>query len=132
VALLSLERTALAAGKVRAYKSSFVPTPASLEADFVAAEADFVGYAPIVLGAWSAVGVDSAGQAQTVSADIFFQATDATTPNLIGGLWLTTAADGIYEYCPFPVPLPMNYALAFISANWHLRQPGAGYCDVEN
>lgn len=132
VALLGLERTALATGKIRLFKAPFVPNPTTTQAEFVAQECGFGGYAAVVLGAWNAVGIDQSGQAQCGSSDAFFQATDAVTPENVGGAWLETATAGLYEYCVFPVPIPMVAALQFIAMNWHLRQPGPGFVDVES
>lgn len=128
---LAAEITHLGAtSQLRLYQSSFVPTPDSVEADFVAAEATFTGYAPVVL-TYSPAGLEADGKAVSFSNDATYQATDGVTPNTIGGMWLArqTAAGppAVYApiaYYPFPVPIAMAAALATMRAVLRLLVPG--------
>jgi hypothetical protein len=137
-ALIELDAAKIGtAVKLRLYQSSFGPTPASVYADFDANKADFAGYAAVDV-VWSAVGVDAAGSPTLVSNDAFFQAADATSPNNIGGAFLTIqtavgppAVHKVLNYYPFGAAIPMVTALAFISLSVELQMPDlSGSADV--
>lgn len=124
--------------KLKLFQSSFSPTPASKAADFATAEADFTGYtaAPVT---WSAIGVDSASNPSCLSDRVFFQATDALSPNTIGGCWLenettgTTPVDTAVEYYVFDNPVPMLTSGAFLGVVIGMQMPGTpGYALVDN
>jgi hypothetical protein len=130
---MGIRRTNLAAAKLRLFLQSFVPTPASLQAAFLAAEATFTGYpAGGIVVTWSAVGVDAEGVATMIGSRSFFQATDAVTPNLIGGAWLETAAGLVEEYCVFQPPVDMTFALAWLGVTPIENEPIPSLMSVEN
>jgi hypothetical protein len=111
---LGLYKTYLAAAKVRLFKSSFVPTPDSDVAAFIAAEANFAGYAA-GLPTYSAVGIDATGNYVFVTSRLFYQATDAVTPNDIGGFWLESAGGVLQCFGIFAAPISLNAALKFLA-----------------
>lgn len=127
---LTAKRTALALSPLKLFKSSFTPTPTSVVADFDAAEADFTGYASVALS-WSAVGLDANNEYQMISTRAFFQATDAVTPNEIGGAWLELASGALYEYWVFDAPVDMSAALAFVGAVIRAEYPDNDDLDVD-
>ena len=118
------------AGKMHLYQSSFSPTPSSVEADFTAAEATFTGYAAATVS-WGAIGLDSVGLPTTISDRALFQATDAVTPNVIGGVWYECqtaagppAVHKSINYFAFPNPISMATALATIGVVLNMVSPG--------
>jgi hypothetical protein len=120
------------------YQSSFNPNTASKAADFAAAEATFTGYAAAPL-TYSAIGIDQAGNPTVLSGRAFFQATDAVTPNTIGGCWVQRDVVGppavatSVEWYPFNPPVPMSSALAFVGVVLGIQAPaGPGYAVVDN
>lgn len=119
---LVAERTRLALAKLKLYKSSFIPTNQSLLADFVAAEADFSGYAFATLS-WDAVGVDSLGNYFTEGSNSLFQASDALNPNTIGGAWIETATGTLVMFLPFDVPVNMTVILATLNITPVMKRP---------
>ncbi len=119
---LTRRRTAYNAAELHLYQSSFTPDENSAIAAFTAAEATFVGYAEIVL-AMTAIGPDADGGFVSYSQSCFFQATDATAPNLIGGAWIQTAAGVLLEFWPFPTPVGMDIALANLTCQLQQREP---------
>lgn len=119
---VSAERTRLLAAKMKAYQPSFVPSENSVIADFNGNEATYDGYAAATI-VWMAAGVDADGGYSAIGTGGFFQATGATTPNLIGGVWLETAGGDLVEYWPFPAPVVMSSALDSFLATPIIRQP---------
>lgn len=110
------------AAKLHLFKAGFSPSNNSVQADFAAQEADFVGYAPATL-TFGPVGVDVQGNASSYGDRVEFQATDGTMPNSIGGAWIsvTTSAGpppvlGSLRYYQFLTPIPMSVALATMGA----------------
>jgi hypothetical protein len=128
---LTDKRTLLALAPLKLFKSSFTPGPASVVADFDAAEADFTGYAAVALS-WSAVGIDSDGQPGIISTRAFFQATADTADNEIGGAWMETAGGDLYEYWVFDQPVEMGTDLSFLSAVITARYPDADDLDIDS
>lgn len=126
------------AASLRLFKAAFAPTPLNVEADFEAAECDYAGYAAVPL-TWSAVGLDTAGTASTAASRAFFQATDGTTPNLVGGAWVSVetavgppAVRVSLDYYLFPAPVPMSAALAWLALTLVKQQPSSpGYAVLE-
>jgi len=104
-------KTALASSHVRLFKSTLVPTPETVLADFVSAEADFDGYPSggIVVTAMNNPILDPAGGYSIGSPEIQFE-TDAAeaTPNLIGGWFQVTSGTVLYGYSTFGSPQPMQ------------------------
>ena len=118
------------AAKLKLFKSSFSPSQTSVNADFVASECDFVGYLGKAL-TMGTPGLDSDGHAVSYSGDSIFTATDATTPNSVGGCWIevetaTTPSPvyAPYRYFQFPNPIPMASALATLSVTVAMQSPG--------
>lgn len=110
------------AATLHLYKSSFSPSPTNVEADFIAEECTFSGYAaaPITFGA---VGLDSAGNAAAFATRIEFQNTTNVIGDSVGGAWMSVqSAPGppvvnkSVRYYPFPLPIPMSAALAVLGA----------------
>jgi hypothetical protein len=129
LARITAERTRLLAAKFKLYQSSFAPNADSVIGDFNAAEADFTGYAAAVI-VWDAIGLGSDGHYQAVGSDCFFQATDAVSPNDIGGAWLETGAGALVEYYPFNTPISLSVALAYLNCGPILREPGPDTVDL--
>lgn len=97
------------AGQLRLFRSDFVPSAASVEADFEAAEVDFDTYAAAAI-AYGPLTVDGSGRAAVHSGDLLFQnvAGTAATPggDLVGGAWIRTHQTG-----PPAVDVPVTYFL---------------------
>jgi len=124
--------------KLHLYKSSFAPGPSNVAADFLAAEANFTGYAPVTL-TYSSIGVDANGSPVALTNRAFFQATDAVSPNTIGGCWVendigtTPVVKTSVEFYQFQSPIPMSLALQFIGVVVAVYQPGGpGYAVVDH
>lgn len=106
----------------RLYKSSFSPSSLSVIADFLAAEADYDGYAGIALATWTP-GVDSAGMPILSSEEVDFQNTDGSVPNSLGGVFTTVVVSSGptvtigYNYYPFTSPVTMSAPGQIISAS---------------
>lgn len=138
LAALLASTAAWSGAKVHLYQSSFAPTRKSVAADFIAAEANFTGYAPIAL-TYSAIGVDADGNPTAVTNRAFFQASDAVTPNSIGGAWVQEDVTGppathqSVRYYQFPNPIPMATASAFIAVVIGVQDPDTpGYAIVDH
>lgn len=80
----------LATAKVALIKEPFVPSRTLAVADVTLA--DYGGYAPVSVAAWTDPYVDPAGFVTADGGDILFKPTDALTPNTIYGWMLTDAA----------------------------------------
>lgn len=128
--LLTARRTDLAACKIKLYQNSLVPGYDSTEADFAAAEATFVGYVGGTV-TWDALSVDETGKPLVPGSDTFFQCTATTTPNVIGGCWLETAAGVLIDFWPFPTPINVNLALQYIRVSPSLMAQEADTLDVD-
>lgn len=128
---LGLLRTALLAAKLKLYQSTFTPTRSSLIADFNAAEADFTGYAAATI-VWSAVGIDAGNNARSTGSRAFYQATDAVTPNVIGGCWLEDSTGVLVGYYPFTAPVGIPAALSFVSVSVVIGPQGPVTADIES
>lgn len=119
-------RTALAAGDVRLYKSSFLPTPSNVLADYIAAEADYDGYAPIAVANFL-LPLLAPGSGWMINQPLVqFEYVDGVThiTNVIGGAFYVDAGAEIRqvlqlapsEYISFEVDgdgWPITYALLF-------------------
>jgi len=119
---LTAERIRLLGAKLRLFQVPIVPSPDTTRADFVAAEANFVGYASVVL-VWAAIGVDTDGGYVAYSQAAVFTATDGTMGNSILGAWLEDSTGNLVEYWNFPAPINMTMALSQITAIAALREP---------
>jgi len=128
---LNLLKTALnaAGAKARLFKSTFAPTPASVEADFVAAEADYSGYAaqqPVFVGPF----LDAAGVPFLEMTDLAFSNTTGVVGNVLGGMWLENAAGALYGYVPFIGPLTLNAAGSAFTVDVRFSSFRGGAADV--
>lgn len=101
------------------YKTGWSPTDGSVYADFDSHKADYTGNSEQGI-TWDSAGIGADGKPAMASADLFFQATDAVTPNTIAGAYLTIqTATGppvvrkLAAYYPFLTPVPMTAALAY-------------------
>lgn len=121
---------------VHLFLENNAPTPQWTHTDFAAVEAGFTGYAPIALGGagflWNGPLLNSQGQIVLESSAANFVATDAVTPQNIGGWWIENTATTVRRYGIFPIPLPVIAAMQFINMTL-VEAPGLpGYADVNN
>jgi len=102
--------TQMANGVLHLFKSSFNPTPTSTLADFLAAECDYDGYAPLTIVAWTSPPILS-GVAYTIYSptQTFLWVFDALgTGNQVGGMFYVLAGGELYRYTRFEPTLPMQ------------------------
>jgi hypothetical protein len=130
--------TVYSGAKLHLYQSSFSPTKQNVAADYLAAECNFTGYTAATL-MYSSIGVDADGNPTALSNRAFFQATDAVSPNNVGGCWVQEDVTGppathtAIRWFPFQAPIPMNTALAFIGIVLGLQDPATpGYAIVDH
>jgi hypothetical protein len=106
------QQTFEALAKVRLFKTSLAPlTPTTTKTELVAAEADYTGYPAggIVITAFLDPILATEGGYAIQSPAIQFTTPDpTTTPNLIGGFWLESAAGDVILATQFNTPLPMQ------------------------
>jgi len=106
-------QTALALSKVRLFNSTLVPTPATTEAELVAAEAAFTGYPAggATITAWLDPLLDPAGGASiTAPTTQFAVDTPVVDTDVVGGFWLEDAAGDVRLIGQFAAPVPMELA----------------------
>lgn len=107
-------KTAWALSKVRLFKSTLIPTPATTKAELVAAEADYTDYPAggETITAWLDPVLNPAGGASISAPTVQFDVTTDPPPvtNLIGGAWLEDAAGKVRMVMPFAAPIPMEAA----------------------
>lgn len=110
-AVATLAKTALVNAKVRLFKSGFHPTPANVQADFIAQECDFDGYAAVTIAAWGDIVLASAQAGYLVlgvnCVFLWALAVDAVE-NMVGGFWVETAAGVVWQYQEFADAVPMQ------------------------
>lgn len=116
--------------KLKLFQSTFHPTNVSAKADFAAHEATYAGYAAQAL-AWSADGFGVDGNWLQVSTRMFFQSTDAVTPNEIGGGWLEDNAGNLTEYFTLTTPVELDAAGKFMAVTLTLSGRAGLAADVE-
>lgn len=94
------------------YQSPIAILPTTPLATFSAAVATFTGYADQAL-VWDVPGVADDGTVECVATPLIFRPTDAVTPNIIYGAYITdTAGANLYIFGEFDgAPLPMQNAL---------------------
>jgi hypothetical protein len=105
------ELGALAGLEVGLYKAAVDPHPTTVLTDL--SEADFTGYARVVLGAWTTPGRDEGADIYaTVQPEATFAATDAVSPQHVYGCFLADAATHniLYAVIPFAEAVPMLQA----------------------
>jgi hypothetical protein len=118
---------------VNLFKSGFAPNNLMVHADFLANVCDFTGYAAKTIGGagFLFVGpmVNAAGDIVYATPSMTWIATDAVTPNSVGGGWVENTANAVRRYFVFPAPKQMDQALDFIDFTI-FEQPGStGYVD---
>lgn len=100
--------TELALCEVRLFKAGVVVIgPGITLAELDAEECDFTGYAPIVITAWQAAGLNPAGGASIQASVQFATAAPYTVGNNVGGYYivdLTGAVDNVIIVQEFPAP----------------------------
>ena len=101
--LLSLLVTALANATLHLYKyGSLAPTPTTPEGDFVLAECDFDGYAPITIATYPPPFLLGSGWAiETQQRFNFDSGSPLSGGNQVGGWWLELADTTLIEYGTF-------------------------------
>jgi len=105
------KQTALAASKVRLFKSTFVPTVATTLAELEADEADFTGYPAggATITAWLDPLLDPAGGASITAPTVQFAVDPApSATDIVGGFWLEDAAGDVRLVGQFAAPVPME------------------------
>ena len=121
------------------YKQEFSPSSTSVEADFIAGECTFSGYAPVDL-TYGPAGIDANGNGVSFSARAEFQNTTGVDGDSVGGCWLSTAPvagmpldDVSIRYYSFPMPIPMSVALQTMGVVVVLNTPNVnGSAIVDN
>lgn len=94
---------------VRLFKSTFNPSPTSTKADFIAAEADYDGYAAVTVAAWGAPILYGQGWATFAPTQTFrYTAGASNIGNTIGGYFLVTSAGDLMIYEVFANPAPVQ------------------------
>lgn len=104
-------QTALAASKVRLFKSTFVPTVSTTKTELVANEALFTGYPAggAAIAAWNAPLLDPAGGASITAPTVQFAVTGPVVDtDLVGGFWVEDAAGDVRLVGQFAAPVPME------------------------
>ena len=132
VATMTALRTTLANARLRLFKAGFAPNYDTTLANLAANECDYTGYAALTL-TWSAVGIGGDGLPQIISNRSFFQATDAVTPNTVGGWFLDTGGMGPVGlgYGVMDPTVPMTVALAFLAMVVNISADGKVTASVE-
>ena len=103
-------RTRLANSVVHLFKSSFVPTPSNVLADYTENEADFSGYAAITITAWNTPILGPVSGYMIVSPLVQFvvETADPMVTNTIGGMYLVDSAGVCRRTIIFDQPIPME------------------------
>ncbi len=89
---------------IHLFQNNFVPTQASVLADFT--EADFSGYAAVTL-VFSAAFVNGTPAGQMNAASVTWVRAVGATSNTIYGMYITDAAGNVSTYELFAAPIPM-------------------------
>lgn len=105
-------QTALALSVLHLFKSSFVPDPSNILADYTAAEADYDAYAAKTLTAWNEpiLAPGSGYMILSPLAQFDVGVTDPAVGNVIGGCYLVDAAGKLRLTVIFTQPIPMEMA----------------------
>lgn len=109
---------------VHLFKTAVTPTNVSVPGDFV--EADYNGYAAVVLTHWNAAYWQSQGAAVTYSNQILFQPTDGLVTNTVYGYWLEVAGGDYLGAERFQTPWAAIDATSqlLLSVPWSVDDPG--------
>lgn len=93
------------------FKAGFLPSAASVKADFEANECDFDGYAPKTIATWNAPVLAGVGYMTYAPTQTFLWALDTDAiGNMVGGHWIETAAGVLLEYSVYDPAVPMQGA----------------------
>lgn len=108
--------------KVDLFQTDVPVLPSTPLADYLAAIADFVGYAQKTV-TWGTPSVSADGTVEVIGTMSAWRPTNAVTPNVIYGLFArdTTAADLYYAARFDGAPLPMGTSLNEIIATLRYR-----------
>lgn len=103
------------ASTLRLFKDSLAPASDTPRAAFLAEEADFSGYAGVLI-TWGTPGLDAEGNGIALGDRVEFQNTTGVVANSIGGCWLDVALGGpdfvVPAFYKFADPVAMATALA--------------------
>lgn len=111
--IAALVQTELALSKLRLFKSTLEPTPATPLADFVTDEADFTGYPAggETITAWlDPILATPSGYSIQSTMEQFVVGDPVVTGNVIGGWFLESAGGDLIAYGTFGDPIPMEVA----------------------
>jgi hypothetical protein len=87
------------------FKSTFLPSPTSVKADFLAAECDFDGYAPLTIAAWGDPILFGQGYATFAPTQTFRWTHDTDdVGNSVGGYFLVDSGGNLLSYATFNPP----------------------------
>jgi hypothetical protein len=105
-------QTALAAGILHLFKSTFVPEPATPLASYNTAEANYDAYAAIALTPWFNPILAPGTGYMIGSPEVQFEVgvTDPAVGNIIGGCYLVDAGGKLRLTVIFTEPIPMQLA----------------------
>lgn len=118
--IAGITRTALANSVVSLYQSSITPSVLTTKAELEAAEADFGGYAPVVVANFNPAFLSVLGGAIQMPV-VQFQCDGNAPSNVIGGAWLETAGGVLVSIIPFVAPKAMVLATDAIPLSEILR-----------
>ena len=108
--IAALLQTALAASKIKLFKSGLTLTPATTQAELEAVECDFTGYTAggIAITAWNDPILAPEG-GYSIQSPISQWIVGATpTGNLVGGWWVEETGGGLIVADQFGTPMPME------------------------
>jgi hypothetical protein len=121
---------------LRLFQAPFAPTNLTTEAAFVSNECNFTGYASVSLGGAGKLfvgpAIDSQNNVVLISFPVTMVATDAVSPNTVGGFWIEDTALAVRRFCIFPTPVDMTEALTFIEVTIFENMRGNGYATIDN
>lgn len=101
----------LALSVIKLFRSTFVPTPANVVADYDAAEATYTTYAPETITAWlDPVAAVGGGYRITAPTEQFDLAATPAVGNMIGGYWIENAGGDVVLVTIFDAPVSMSVA----------------------
>lgn len=104
-------QTSLVNSVMHLFKSDFVPQPTSTLADFLAAECDYDGYAPLTITAWQDPVLAGTGWAIYAPTQTFRWAHDTDdVGNMVGGHFIVTAGAVLKDYTIYDPQLIMSGA----------------------
>jgi hypothetical protein len=107
--------------KLKLYNNTFVPTPASVLADFDAKEAAFTGYAPVVLSTNWITGLDANGDALLkYPQSVLFQQSGTAAVDTVAGWYIVDTDDTVLKLAgtfdnPFPFDTTGNKLLMLMN-----------------